>query len=178
MNEKVTCFDVAKYIVSKGGCTEEKLHALLYYSQAWSLVFYGCRLFNEGICAFDTGIIIPVLYESHREELYVCKDYINGDPGKLSKQQKYCIKVALRLYGDLRTIDLVNIVRTEYPWRKAMRVNYSVDECRHDEKIRTIIPYAMRSSYKEGRCKIIKPSHMAKYCYRYTAEKIFLLGVK
>jgi uncharacterized phage-associated protein len=167
----VTCFDVAKYIFAKKRYCAEKMHALLYYSQAWSLVFDRCSLFNEDICACDTGIIIPVLYKSTK---YVYKDYINGDPGKLSQQQKYSIKVVLRLYKDFGLIDLVELVRLEEPWKKAWGENYNVNEDRNDGKIEIKIPYGMRSSYEKGRYKIIKPSHITRYCYRCIAEKRFL----
>jgi uncharacterized phage-associated protein len=50
--------DVAQYILQRsGGMTTGKLQKLVYYSQAWSLVWDQRPLFNERIEAWANGPI-------------------------------------------------------------------------------------------------------------------------
>ncbi|MCH7691617.1 MAG: DUF4065 domain-containing protein, partial [candidate division Zixibacteria bacterium] len=55
----ISVFDVAKYILSKlGGVSAMKLHKLLYYAQAWSLVWDERPLFQERIEAWVSGPVV------------------------------------------------------------------------------------------------------------------------
>ncbi|MDY6802276.1 MAG: DUF4065 domain-containing protein, partial [Cyanobacteriota bacterium] len=56
----VKVMDVAAYILKKlGPLSAMKLHKLLYYSQAWSLVWDEQPLFSERIEAWANGPVIP-----------------------------------------------------------------------------------------------------------------------
>jgi uncharacterized phage-associated protein len=71
---------VAYYILNKcGPMPAMKLHKLLYYCQAWSLVWDGEPLFEEEIEAWVSGPVIPYLYELHKGKFIadICK--INDD---------------------------------------------------------------------------------------------------
>jgi uncharacterized phage-associated protein len=60
-------FDVAGYILQqKGQVTTWKLQKLVYYSQAWSLVWDERPLFQERIEAWANGPVCPDLYQVHR----------------------------------------------------------------------------------------------------------------
>jgi uncharacterized phage-associated protein len=62
MSGTVTVYDVAKYIlVRQGEMTTFKLHKLLYYSQAWSLVWDDAPLFSDDFYAWANGPVLPLL---------------------------------------------------------------------------------------------------------------------
>lgn len=80
--------DVAAYILrKKGEMTAMKLQKLVYYSQAWSLVWDEEPLFEEEIQAWVNGPVIPALYQAHRGQFKV-SDWRQGDPSKLTGTQK------------------------------------------------------------------------------------------
>ena len=59
--------DVAAYILGRcGPMTAMKLQKLVYYSQAWSLVWDERPLFPESIEAWANGPVVPALYDRHR----------------------------------------------------------------------------------------------------------------
>lgn len=50
--------------------TPLKLQKLLYYAQAWSLVFRGKALFYEDIEAWVHGPVIPLVYQRYKHHGY------------------------------------------------------------------------------------------------------------
>ncbi|MFM7886138.1 MAG: Panacea domain-containing protein, partial [Pseudanabaena sp.] len=70
VNTKATAYDVAAYIVDKqvsttgSGIPAMKLQKLVYYAQAWSLVWDDKPLFSDRIEAWANGPVVPDLYES------------------------------------------------------------------------------------------------------------------
>ena len=63
-------FDVAEYILSQTGTISAmKLQKLIYYCQAWSLVWDDKKLFPEKIEAWISGPVIRDLYEKHKGEI-------------------------------------------------------------------------------------------------------------
>ena len=65
-DDVVSVFDVACYIMSKvKQCTTMKLQKLLYYCQAWYLVWNERPLFRENIEAWANGPVIRELYNFH-----------------------------------------------------------------------------------------------------------------
>lgn len=60
-------FDVAKYILEKKeDISEVKLQKLVYYCQAWSLVWDENELFHEDFEAWANGLVVRELYNAHR----------------------------------------------------------------------------------------------------------------
>jgi hypothetical protein len=84
-----TVFDVAAYILEKRGTmTAMNLHRLIYYAQAWSLVWDSKPIFDEEIQAWSNGPVCPRLYQSHRGEFEISADSAwVGDPNALSPEQ-------------------------------------------------------------------------------------------
>ncbi|HBY79059.1 MAG TPA: hypothetical protein DEG47_19150, partial [Cyanobacteria bacterium UBA11148] len=82
--------DVAKYILTKTGeMTAMKLQKLVYYSQAWSLVWDESPLFDEDIQAWANGPVVPILYGYHRDQFKVNKDtFADGDIDALTPNQQ------------------------------------------------------------------------------------------
>jgi len=60
-------FDVAKYILEKQGpMSIGKLHKLLYYCQAWSLVWDEKPIFDSRIEAWISGPVVREIYEKYQ----------------------------------------------------------------------------------------------------------------
>jgi len=118
MSKPVSVFDVAQYILDqRGRMTTWKLQKLVYYSQAWSLVWDDGPLFNERIEAWANGPVVPALYEKHRG--YFTVTQVGGDPSRLDRDQRETIDAVLREYGAKRSHWLADLTHREEPWRMA-----------------------------------------------------------
>lgn len=116
----VDVIDVAKYILDKcGSMTTMKLEKLCYYSQAWSLVWDEKPLFANQIQAWANGPVCPDLYHEHKGLFRISPTDINGDPDKLSKEQKDTIDGVLNFYGKMGAWQLSNLTHSERPWKDA-----------------------------------------------------------
>ncbi len=117
--------DVSAYILKKlknNSCTHMKLHKLLYYSQAWSLVWDEKPLFKTKIEAWVNGPVVPEVYKKFRGLYTVSlKDItdINGDPSKLKTDQKETIDAVIKVYGDKTSHWLSELTHSEQPWQEA-----------------------------------------------------------
>src|ERR1700730_81854 len=68
----VTVHDVAAFIVNRQGeMSAMKLQKLVYYSQAWSLVWDDEPLFDDAIEAWANGPVVRALYARHRGQFKV-----------------------------------------------------------------------------------------------------------
>lgn len=116
-----TVFDVAKYILEKkGGMTAMKLQKLVYYAQAWTLVWDEEPLFQERIEAWANGAVVPALYAIHRRMFKVsAKDFSNGRISSISKRQRSNIDKVLDFYSKYTAQQLSDINHQEDPWIKA-----------------------------------------------------------
>lgn len=121
--DTVSVFDVAKYIVRQfGEISAMKLQKLVYYSQAWSLVWEDSPLFREKIEAWVSGPVVRALYQLHRGKfLLKPNDISSGDIRKLHTTQKSTIDNVLRFYGDKDSQWLSDLTHIEKPWIKARR---------------------------------------------------------
>ncbi len=113
-------FDVASYILqSCGPMTTMKLQKLVYYAQAWSLVWDEKPLFDEPIEAWANGPVVRDLYDAHRGQFEIHPGELAGDPGSLDDSQKETINSVLDYYADKPTQWLVDLTHMEGPWREA-----------------------------------------------------------
>ncbi len=114
-----TVFDVAAYILEKmGEVTTWKLQKLVYYSQAWSLVWDDQPLFEEEIQAWINGPVCPALYKKHKGYFKIYK-IPNGDRDALDEDQKETVNAVLRFYGNKSSQWLSDLTHMEGPWKKA-----------------------------------------------------------
>ena len=114
----VSAHDVAAFILEKQGeMSAMKLQKLVYYSQAWSLVWDDEPLFAEEIQAWANGPVIPALYARHQGRFKV-KEW-QGDPNKLTDPQRETIMKVLEFYGPLTPQVLSDLTHTERPWLNA-----------------------------------------------------------
>lgn len=134
--------DVAAYILKKQGETSAmKLQKLVYYSQAWSLVWDEKPLFKANIEAWANGPVVPVLYQKHRGQFSV-KTWPNGAPAKIAGEAKITVNSVLKFYGGKTGQWLSELTHKERPWRDA-REGLSDDERGNRE----ITPAALAEYY-------------------------------
>lgn len=108
--------DVAAYILAKSGeMTAMKLQKLVYYSQAWSLVWDEEPLFNERIEAWANGPVVPTLYSEHRGQFKV-QTWPKGQPERLTPKQRQSIDAVLRYYAGKSSQWLSDLTHREDPW--------------------------------------------------------------
>jgi uncharacterized phage-associated protein len=124
----VSVHDVAAYIISnvRKPISTWKLQKLVYYSQAWSLVWDEKRLFNAKIEAWANGPVVPKLYNSHKGKFRVSK-WPDGDSSKLNSTQKETVDGVIKYYGKKTGQELSDLTHREVPWKEA-RQGLNCDE--------------------------------------------------
>lgn len=114
-----TVYDVAAYILERlGPITAMKLQKLVYYSQAWALVWDESPLFQQRIEAWAHGPVAPDLYDLHKGEFKVAKLPM-GKPDDLTTVQRETIDKVLEFYGDKSSQWLSDLTHKENPWIEA-----------------------------------------------------------
>lgn len=126
-----TVFDVAAYILTKIGKTSTiKLQKLVYYAQAWSLVWDEQPLFRERIEAWVNGPVVPDLFYLHKGHFSVDSELIPvGNYRKLSEEQRNTVDAVLDHYGEKTAQWLVELSHSEDPWIKARVGLRDCDKC-------------------------------------------------
>jgi len=110
--------DVAAYILQqRSPITAMKLQKLVYYAQAWSLVWDEEPLFDETIHAWANGPVVWELYERHRGEFKLHR--WDGNPDTLTPAQKETINSVLKFYGQMSSQQLSDLTHREKPWQDA-----------------------------------------------------------
>jgi len=94
------------------------LQKLVYYCQAWSLVWDGKPLFKERIEAWANGPVVSELYNLCRGEYFI-SDIPKGDSNNIISKQRETILAVLKYYGDKSPQWLSDLTHSEDPWRKA-----------------------------------------------------------
>jgi uncharacterized phage-associated protein len=115
--------DVAAYIVDhQGSLPAMKLQKLVYYAQAWSLVWDDQPLFPETIEAWANGPVVPTLYQKHRGVFLVDRAVVGeGNPEALTEQERETVDAVLGFYGDRSSQWLSDLTHRERPWREARK---------------------------------------------------------
>lgn len=114
----ITFQDVAKYILEKtGDISAMKLQKLMYYSQAWSLVWDEACLFEDDFEAWANGPVLKALYNLHRGQFKVSSTLVaDGDVNKLTEEQVDTIDKVLECFGDKTAQWLSDLTHKEQPW--------------------------------------------------------------
>ena len=111
--------DVACYILKKHKpLTAMKLQKLVYYCQAWALVWDEKPLFRERIEAWANGPVVPELYNEHKGVFQVWSNG-KGKSKNLTKDEKETIDAVLAVYGDKSSQWLSDLTHQEAPWKEA-----------------------------------------------------------
>ncbi len=115
-----TVHDLAAYILrEQGRMSTWKLQKLVYYSQAWALVWDDEPIFKAHIEAWANGPVVPELYRKHRGQFSV--DSWEGDPRRLSDDHRATIDIVLAEYGRLTGRQLSLLTHAERPWQEARK---------------------------------------------------------
>lgn len=119
----LSVFDVASYIlknIENQACSTMKLHKLLYYCQAWSLVWDEKPLFDETIEAWANGPVIAKLFYFHKGMFEIkYSDLSIGNLDNITTKQKQTIDKVLEFYGNKSAQWLIDLTHMEEPWKKA-----------------------------------------------------------
>jgi uncharacterized phage-associated protein len=105
--------DVACYLLSKGAQSALRLQKLLYYAQAWSLVWDGRALFSETIRAWDMGPVVGEVWYAFRSH-ELC-----GDPSRLTAAERETVDAVVDYYGAQPETWLSELSHRERPWGDA-----------------------------------------------------------
>jgi uncharacterized phage-associated protein len=107
--------DVAAAILaSTGAVTTKKPQKLVYYAQAWHLVFVGEPLFPNQIEAWEHGPVTRDLYKKHR--LLYSVDRWDGDADALTEAERKSVDFVLDKYGAFTAEALSRMTHMEVPW--------------------------------------------------------------
>jgi uncharacterized phage-associated protein len=110
--------DVAAAIIERQGTMGTwKLQKLVYYCQAWHLVWEDKPLFPDRIEAWANGPVVRSLYDQHRGRYEVTT--WTGDPSRLTEDEVESIEAVLKTYGDKTGFWLSELTHQEPPWMDA-----------------------------------------------------------
>lgn len=115
----ISALHVAKYILTKQTkpITTMKLQKLVYYSQAWHLVWKNEPLFHERIEAWTNGPVVHELHRLHRGKYTITTEsFPVGDEGKLTDSHREVVDTVLSAYGKLTGAQLSMLTHDEDPW--------------------------------------------------------------
>lgn len=114
-----TANDVAAAVVRRTGPIDTfKLQKLVYYCQAWHLVWDNAPLFDDPVQAWAAGPVIRSVYENHRGR-YSVTEWPSGDPGALTRSERATVDAVVGSYGGLTGRQLSHLTHNEQPWKDA-----------------------------------------------------------
>ena len=120
-----TALDVAKYFISKsyekGNCTltQKKVQKLVYYAQAWCLIFLDRTMFDDELQAWVHGAVALSVRNEYRGHSY--KNIPNSIEFNVNwtTDEKKVLDEVWRIYGFLSADDLEDLNHSEMPWLNA-----------------------------------------------------------
>ena len=113
--------DVAQYILSiTGKISTWKLQKIVYYSQAWHLVWDEEPLFDDKIEAWANGPVCPRLYQIHKGN-FLISTIRGADANRLSDNQRGTIDAVVSYYGERTGQQLSDLTHSEPPWQEARK---------------------------------------------------------
>ncbi len=141
IRKRVTVFDVATYILNKlGPLSAMKLQKLVYYCQAWSLVWDEKPLFPEHIEAWTNGPVVRELFAFHRGQFIVDEVPI-GNIDNLNSTQKETIDAVIDFYGNKPAQWLIDLSHSEKPWQDARKGLSETESGKREISIESIAEY-------------------------------------
>lgn len=118
-DRRKSALDVATYILEKSGeMSVAKLQLLLYYCQAWSLVWDDVAAFDDQILAGPNGPLVGSVAEYTKGE-YLVSRVVGGSSKKVSDQTRETVDVVVSSYRDFSAQDLAFLAQREKPWIEA-----------------------------------------------------------
>lgn len=113
-------FDVVSFVLEKyDELTTMKLQKLMYYIQAWSLVWDEKPMFKEDFQAWANGPVCVELFKKHQGRFVVNSDDFEKIPPNFSKSELETIEAVLDFYGKEDPHWLSELTHSEDPWIEA-----------------------------------------------------------
>jgi len=97
-----------------------KLQKLLYYSQAWSLVWDDKALFSPKIEAWANGPVVRKVFKAYQGQYKVSRS-VEGDKSALNADERGTVDAVLKFYGDKDGFYLSELTHRERPWMEARK---------------------------------------------------------
>lgn len=94
-----------------------KLQKLVYYCQAWSLVWDEAPMFDNRIEAWANGPVVPDLYAQHKG-LFMIETW-HGNANDFSECEAETIEAVVDHYAKYTAQQLSDLTHSEAPWREA-----------------------------------------------------------
>lgn len=108
--------DVAAAIIERTGPIDTfKLQKLVYYCEAWHLVWESESLFDDRIEAWANGPVVRALYQKHRTR-YIVDAWPDGTSSALTPAQLESIEAVLGFYNRYKGFQLAELTHQEDPW--------------------------------------------------------------
>lgn len=136
-----------KQIIDNGGVyegvTNLKLQKLLYFAQAIHLATNNTALFQDEVCAWKYGPVVPNVYHFYKkfENKPIDNEVLDNS---LPEEVLELLEQVWDLYGKYSATELVEITHTHKPWKE---IYYGSDEESAENKI---IPVEKLKSYYQG----------------------------
>jgi uncharacterized phage-associated protein len=148
MANKPSVLDVAKYFLkivdreAGSSITHLKLQKLVYYAQAWHLVFTdGKTLFDDQIQAWVHGPASPRLFNEYRsygfDNIPEPKDPLYN----FSPQELETLNAVWECYGDYDGKFLEELAHQELPWKEARQGFAPGEHCTKEISLKTMQDY-------------------------------------
>lgn len=113
-----SAIQVASEVVHRlGALSSTKLHCLVYYCQAWHLVWEETPLFRDRIEAWASGPVVPTVHELHKEAVEIREPFV--EDRDFSKEELETVEAVLKFYGHRPARWLAELTHREAPWRNA-----------------------------------------------------------
>lgn len=113
--------DVAAYIIAKMHPLDAmKLQKLLYYAQAWSLVWDKRPLFAAKVEAWANGPVVREVFKTYQGQ-YKVSAPLRGDKDVLNPTEKQTVDAILKFYGPKTGFFLSQLTHRERPWLDARK---------------------------------------------------------
>lgn len=137
--------DVAACIMQRvGRTTTLGLQKLVYYAQAWSLVWRRLPLFSDPIRAWKHGPVVWSLHDKHKG-MRNLGGWHHGDASRLSDDEALVCHRVVGLYGHMHPEELRDLAHAEDPW-KSTRVG--IDDNAPSTRV---IPLSLMEEYYTAR---------------------------
>jgi len=117
---------IARYFISKANqdkksITNKKLQKLLYYAQAWNIVFNKEKLFEEDIEAWVHGPAVRDVYVKYKKYGFgEIRERVGlEEVKKISGKEKDLLNEVWKVYGKYDADYLEELTHSEEPWQEA-----------------------------------------------------------
>ena len=131
-----TVFDAGKHIIDKLGTLDTwKLQKLVYYCQAWSLVWDEKPLFDSRIEAWANGPVCKELYDAHKGQYSIGVSsslWSGANPDALTPSERDTVNSVLEHYGGKPGHYLRELTHLEQPWIEARGDTPLMDSCTNE----------------------------------------------